>query len=267
MSKIRVEILTDPRQAHPFLTRDRIYSAYALATLETEEWACCTALLACKGNEEAALFLLAEPRNAASTLFLTGEAAGLEAVFQHPLAEAAFVWISAKDEQMKCLRKHWHIREPERMLRMAVKRGTFRPPDDIPDAKLRRLEPTDDAALAEAYETAFGSPGAARLVERGPYYGVWSKGRLASVAGTHMIAPRSGLACAGNVWTRPAHRGHGLATLTVGAVTRELLESCDEVVLNVREDNLQARRVYERLGYLIHCRYWQMRGGSLRLVG
>nr|NIM05522.1 GNAT family N-acetyltransferase [Armatimonadota bacterium]NIO76056.1 GNAT family N-acetyltransferase [Armatimonadota bacterium]NIO97003.1 GNAT family N-acetyltransferase [Armatimonadota bacterium] len=232
---------------------------------ETENWACCTALLARVKGEGEAFFLLAQPREAASTLFVMGEPAPLEEIFQHPLAAVGFVWISAKDEHMKCLRKHWHVKDPEKMLRMAVSRETFRPPKKKNRAvDLRRLEPGDNTALEEAYETAFGSPVTARLMAKGPYYGVWSKGRLVSVAGTHVICPRFGLAAAGNVWTRPGYRGRGLGTLTVGAVTQELLESCGEVVLNVREDNLQATRLYERLGYRIHCHYWQMRGGAPR---
>jgi len=260
MAEIKVENLTDPRQAYPFLARERLYSAYAVGTLEAESWACCTALLARSGEEDSAFFLLAQPPETASTLFLMGEPAALQKIFEHPLARAAFAWISAKDEHLGCLKRYWRLEEPEEMLRMVVQRDDFRPPEKPPEVDLQRLGPADQSALAEIYDTAFGTPTAARLITRGPYYGVWNKGQLISVAGTHIVSRKFGLAAVGNVWTRPPYRGQGLATLASGAVTWELLETYQEVVLNVREDNLPARRVYERLGFKTHCHFWQMRG-------
>ena len=40
-----------------------------------------------------------------------------------------------------------------------------------------------------------------------------------------------------------------------GAVTAELLRTCDQVVLNVRADNPPALNAYRRLGYLEHVRF------------
>ncbi len=261
MREIAVQRLHNPEQAYPFLGRDRVYSAYALGALEIEQWSCLTALMA-RDEQEAELgfSLLAQPVEAAMTLFLMGSPAAVEEILQHPMARSVYAWISAKEEHLACLTKYWRLDEPERMLRMTANRGSFRPPARNEGCGLRRLGPADGMALAEAYEVAFGTPAAARLLERGPYYGVWRAGRLISVAGTHLVSRGFRLACVGNVWTNPGHRGQGLATLTVGAVTAALLETCEEVVLNVREDNQSARRVYERLGYRAHCPFWQMRG-------
>lgn len=255
-----VKQLQSPQQAYSFLLKDRLYSAYALGGLETEQWACHTALLAYDGETELALFLLSQPLEATSTLFVMGQPLALEQILQHPMAKALYAWINAKEEHLSCLRRYWRVEDAEKMLRMAVNRRDFRSPGGVEGWDLRRLDAADGPALAQAYEVAFGTPTAARLLERGPYYGVWRKGELISVAGTHVVCHHFGFAAAGNVWTTPAQRGQGLATLTVGAVTAELLESCEEVVLNVRDDNLAARRVYERLGYRPHCFFWQMRG-------
>jgi ribosomal protein S18 acetylase RimI-like enzyme len=40
-----------------------------------------------------------------------------------------------------------------------------------------------------------------------------------------------------------------------GAVTAELLRTCDQVVLNVRSDNPPALNAYRRLGYQEHVRF------------
>ena len=53
----------------------------------------------------------------------------------------------------------------------------------------------------------------------------------------------------GNVLTHHQFRGRGYATAVTGAVTAELLRTCDQVVLNVRSDNPPALNVYRRLGY------------------
>ena len=52
----------------------------------------------------------------------------------------------------------------------------------------------------------------------------------------------------GNVLTQPEFRGRGYAQATTAAVTADLLEFCDHVVLNVRGDNPPALNAYRRLG-------------------
>jgi ribosomal protein S18 acetylase RimI-like enzyme len=258
--EIRVEQVNDPQEVNRFLARDRIYAAYALGSLETEPWDCCRALLARTDDEDLALYLLLQPSETVTTLLLMGEPEALEETFHHPAARTPLAWITAKDEHLKCLKRHWQTEKPEAMLRMVVSRETFVAPSIGRDIELRELARSDKPDLEEAYDAAFGTPGAARLLHRGPYYGVWRGGRLASVAGTHIVAQRIGLAAVGNVWTRPGFRGQGLATLTAGAVTQKLLEGQKEVVLNVREDNQTAKLVYERLGYRTYCSFWQVRG-------
>jgi ribosomal protein S18 acetylase RimI-like enzyme len=59
----------------------------------------------------------------------------------------------------------------------------------------------------------------------------------------------------GNVLTHVEHRGRGYATAVTGAVTEELLRTCEYVVLNVRSDNPPALQAYRRLGYQEHVRF------------
>jgi predicted GNAT family acetyltransferase len=80
-------------------------------------------------------------------------------------------------------------------------------------------------------------------------------GRLVAAAGTHVIGKEARLAVVGNVLTHVDFRGRGYATAVTGAVTQELLRSCDQVVLNVRSDNPPALQAYRRLGYAEHARF------------
>ena len=93
-------------------------------------------------------------------------------------------------------------------------------------------------------------------LDRGVYYGVSEGGRLVAVAGTHCLAAHSGVGAVGNVLTHAAHRGRGYGATTTTAVTQELFRmGCEEVVLNVRQNNHGARRLYERLGFREHCTF------------
>ena len=70
-----------------------------------------------------------------------------------------------------------------------------------------------------------------------------------------MVSPGARLAVVGNVLTHVDYRGRGFATAVTGAVTAELLRTCDQVVLNVRSDNPPALNAYRRLGYQEHVRF------------
>jgi ribosomal protein S18 acetylase RimI-like enzyme len=59
----------------------------------------------------------------------------------------------------------------------------------------------------------------------------------------------------GNVLTHVDHRGRGYATAVTGAVTAELLRTCDQVVLNVRSDNPPALQAYRHLGFEEYVRF------------
>jgi predicted GNAT family acetyltransferase len=60
------------------------------------------------------------------------------------------------------------------------------------------------------------------------------------------------------VYTRRDHRGRGLAARTTSAVVSELLRMhVATIALNVSRKNDVAIRVYERLGFLRYCVYYE----------
>ena len=55
-----------------------------------------------------------------------------------------------------------------------------------------------------------------------------------------------------NVAVRPAHRGHGLGTALLGHVMAEARRlGAKRATLEVRASNVEARRLYERLGFYV----------------
>jgi ribosomal protein S18 acetylase RimI-like enzyme len=109
--------------------------------------------------------------------------------------------------------------------------------------------------LNRLYQLGFASWLPSTAIADGVYYGMRVNGRLVAAAGTHVVSYASRLAVVGNVLTHMDYRGRGFATAVTGAVTAELLRSCDQVVLNVRADNPAAINAYRHLGYLEHARF------------
>jgi RimJ/RimL family protein N-acetyltransferase len=74
-------------------------------------------------------------------------------------------------------------------------------------------------------------------------------GGLISVAGVHVYSARYRVAALGNVTTQPDFRGRGLATATCARLCSALLETCDDIGLNVNVSNVAAIACYRTLGF------------------
>jgi ribosomal protein S18 acetylase RimI-like enzyme len=101
------------------------------------------------------------------------------------------------------------------------------------------------------------------MVEAGVFYGVYEGEALVAAAGTHLYAPGEGVAAMGNVYTRRDRRGRGLGRIVTCAVLGELA-GLETVGLNVRVENAAAIRVYESLGFVKHCTFYEARASGLR---
>jgi ribosomal protein S18 acetylase RimI-like enzyme len=134
---------------------------------------------------------------------------------------------------------------------MWVDRARFRP---YP-ATVQRLLPVEIGELNRLYQLGFASWLPASAITDGVYYGLRVGGQLVAAAGTHVVSPSARLAVVGNVLTHVDYRGRGFATAVTGAVTAELLRTCDQVVLNVRADNPPAINAYRRLGFAEYTRF------------
>lgn len=120
--------------------------------------------------------------------------------------------------------------------------------DDVP--ALRQLYADGDAA-GEAPDFFFPS-----MVTDGVFYGIHEDDALVAAAGTHLVSADESVAAIGNVYTRRDRRGRGLGR-SVTSVVLEALAGFDTIGLNVRADNRPAIRVYELLGFVRHCRFYE----------
>lgn len=242
-----VERLTDREAIRGLLLPERAYAAYALGQLEPHlfplsEW------WTAEGPGGRAL-LLHSRGGLGRALFALGDPEALDAILRlHPGPRFSFA--SVRPEHRPVLARHFHLLRSQLMVRMSVERAAFRP---TPGPAVR-LGGGDIGRINRLY-SAEGGPTAytSRHIEEGVYYGVFVDGRLASIAGTHVVAPSQGVAVVGNVFTHPRYRGQGLAAVATSAVTEFLLRSCPLVVLTVEATNEPALRVYRRLGYRQEC--------------
>ncbi len=121
-------------------------------------------------------------------------------------------------------------------------------PIGLPEPVL--LGPVDEPEILEFYETAYPDnwfdP---RMLATGCYLGARIDRRLVAIAGIHVYSPHYRVAALGNIATHPAYRGQGFAAHLTSRLCRRLFRTVDYIGLNVREDNLAARRCYGGLGF------------------
>jgi len=240
-----------------FLERDRLFAAYAICDLDDREFSKTRWAAAFDGSAIVAVGLEYGGLSP-QPLFVMGSEDGTSAILRDVLRPRA-AYVAFLTALQPTVTAHYRLDAGPPMVRMWVDRTTFRPyPADA-----RRLLPVEIGDLNRLYQLGFASWLPSSAIANGVYYGIRVGGRLVAAAGTHVISQDARLAVVGNVLTHVDFRGRGFATATTGAVTADLLRTCDHVVLNVRADNPPAIQAYQRLGYREHVRFEERLGHRL----
>lgn len=240
---------TDKAALRAFLERDRLYAAYALCDLEEREFARTRWGMAWDGEQPIAV-VLEYNGPTPQPMFVMGREDGIVTILRD-LIRPRIAYVAAPATVLSAVETAYRVDPGPAMVRMWVDRSTFRP---YP-AGVQRLLPVEIGDLNRLYQLGFASWLPATAIGDGVYFGLRVNGRLVAAAGTHVVSPTARLAVVGNVLTDVDYRGRGFATAVTGAVTAELLRTCDQVVLNVRSDNPPALNAYRRLGYTEHLRF------------
>ena len=240
---------TDRAQLHAFLGRDRLYAAYAICDLEEREFGRTRWGAAYDGDELVAVGM-EYTGPTPQPLFAMGRPDGIGAVLRDVIKPRA-AYIAAQSGMLAAIEAQYRVDPGPQMVRMWVDRARFRP---YP-ATVQRLLPVEIGELNKLYQLGFASWLPSSAIVDGVYFGMRVNGRLIAAAGTHVVSSTARLAVVGNVLTHVDYRGRGFATAVTGAVTAELLRTCDQVVLNVRADNPPAINAYRRLGFAEHARF------------
>jgi ribosomal protein S18 acetylase RimI-like enzyme len=260
-TRIEADTTTDRELIRPFLDRDRIYAAYALADLEDRDTGRARWGVARQAGEVVAL-VLEYGGPSPQPLFIAGSDDGIEAILREVI-RPSIAYVACLPANLAAVERRYRLEPGPQMVRMWVDRAKFRPAED---PGVERLGAMDTGELNRLYRLGFGSWLPPSAIAEGAYYGIRVNGRLVAAAGTHVIGRTARISVVGNVLTQPEFRGRGYAQATTSAVTAHLLEFCDHVVLNVRSDNPPALNAYRRLGYAEHVRFEERLGhrvGSL----
>jgi ribosomal protein S18 acetylase RimI-like enzyme len=247
---VSASVTTDRSLLRAFLERDRLYAAYAICDLDDREFPRTRWGAAWSGGSIIAV-VLEYSGSSPQPLFVMGRDQGISAVLREVI-RPRLAYIAALPAALPVIQERYRLDAGPQMVRMAVDRTRFREADD---PGLERLLPSDAMELNRLYQLGFGAWLPPSAISEGVYYGLRVHGRLVAAAGTHVVSRAARLAVVGNVLTHADFRGRGYATAVTGAVTAELLESCDQVVLNVRADNPPAISAYRHLGYSEHIRF------------
>jgi ribosomal protein S18 acetylase RimI-like enzyme len=245
--------LHDKSQLLAFLEADRHYGAYAIGDLEPGLFEQCEWFGAARAAGAGDLGALALCFRGLTfpALLLLGDSGGLGAILEAAVLPR-YVWLTCLPGHlaMTCDFYVWKATKP--MWRMVLRPAGFSPAR----AESVRLSMRDCDRLAELYALGGGEAFGPSQLERGVFYGICDGGRLAAVAGTHLVSTTYGVAAIGNVFTRPDCRGRGYARAATSAVVVELLDrGIRDIVLNVDETNGAATGLYERLGFARHCAF------------
>lgn len=128
-------------------------------------------------------------------------------------------------------------------------------------AGVKRLTPADVPAILKLYadgEASGESPDFfyPSMVSDGVFFGAYEGNDLIAAAGTHLVSRDEGAAAIGNIYTKRDRRARGMGRLVTTAVLSEL-DGIETIGLNVRADNDAAVHLYESLGFVCHCDFYE----------
>jgi ribosomal protein S18 acetylase RimI-like enzyme len=118
-------------------------------------------------------------------------------------------------------------------------------PEDDPE--IVELGARDVPDMLELTTLTKPGPFNKRTHELGTYLGIRRGGKLVAMAGERLKVP--GYTEVSAVCTHPEHTGHGYARILMMEVMERIRKRGETPFLHVREDNVRAIALYERLGF------------------
>jgi GNAT superfamily N-acetyltransferase len=255
--------LTDLTTVRALLDTDRDWAAYALGDLSPELLDNCDWHAPADPHDVPALVLLYRGFTP-PIAFAMGAAPQLRPLMSE--LRAPTISLHMQPHAVEALAGIYASTTTQAMHRMTLRPGAFTP---VPHDDARAVDESDLAAVAALYDDghqrgegpSFFYP--AMLGQR-TFRGIWEDGALVAIAGTHLYSRDLGVCAIGNVYTRRDRRGRGLGARVTSAVAAHAsTEGVSTIVLNVSQTNTVARRVYERLGFVVYCDFLE---GGARLI-
>ena len=243
---------TDSKVIETVLRAAPLRRLYELGDLEEPHWPRTTWFAAERSMHIDALFMLydAEPMPVLLAMDGNQEASGwlLKNVDEHITRRT---YVHAEALLLRDFQELFPITAPVLYARMGLGKPACLESIAVPSGvETRSLTVNDLRELRTFYKAANeGHWFTDEMLSHGSYFGAYRNGVLKAVAGTHILSRSVGVAALGNIATLPENRSEGLATAVTGALCQSLVPLIRTIGLNVRADNLAARRCYEKLGF------------------
>jgi ribosomal protein S18 acetylase RimI-like enzyme len=239
-------------EAVEFLMRDRAWSAYALGYLDGASGVRTSPVASASPTGITSVVVQAQLPQLLSIVGI-GDPEGIGRAVESLSSPPSTGVFSVRGEALSAFERRFNVSSAYQMRRMRLEPSQLEP---RPGPKAVRLGLDDLEPVKRLYgmwTDAHQLPG---QLSRGIYFGIYAGDDLVSVAGTHVVSTEFGVGAIGNVLTHVDYRGRGLASATTTAVASALAEAgCSEIVLNVRQGNDIAYRVYRGLGFQDHCSF------------
>ena len=241
--------LTDANDIRPLLHRDRLWGVYALGDLAPPMFP--------KTRWFGPDLTMVLHDYGTNILFAMGTASIREALDHVSWP----VHLQVKQDALDEIGRHAAIEHRQQMWRMGWSERSVTGGTEVPTGPAQRLNATDVPALLKLYadgEAIGESPDffLPSMVTAGVFFGVYDGPTLVAAAGTHLFAPEEDAVAIGNIYTMRDRRGHGLGRIVTTAVL-DAVKGVKTVGLNVRADNHAALHLYESIGFVRHCPFFE----------
>ncbi len=128
--------------------------------------------------------------------------------------------------------------------------------DDSDLSEVVTLLPGDIEDIRELHKCAYdGAYFDERLLQTGQCFGIFREKQFVAFAGCHVYSVEYDIAALGAITTHPEYRNQGLGAKVSLRALEELRKTVACICLNVHSENHAAIKIYERLGFQIHCEY------------
>jgi predicted GNAT family acetyltransferase len=141
----------------------------------------------------------------------------------------------------------WEQAGSARLHQMVCEDGTEAQSESGSKPEVIELGAADSEEMIELTALTKPGPFGKRTHELGIYLGIRRAGKLAAMAGERLKVP--GFTEVSAVCTHPDHTGKGYARILMLEVMRRIRARGETPFLHVREDNLRAIALYERIGF------------------
>lgn len=248
---LTIQRLTEPTQdIENFLRQDISLNGLPLYDL-TLAWDLTEWFIAKEDNEIQGCLIIYKGGRGMGSFFTRGT----HDAVHHLVSQLSYpsVFAIIPETHVPIVEKEYQFLTQGKFLLMKVEPDLFNPPELLPTERLS----TDDLDEVEQfYHVVPAGAWNPRQLDLGPFHGIRQDGVLVSVCGTIGVYKASpGVAVIGNLATLPRHQQRGYGTSVLCGVINDLFKHYHYVTLLVESDNINAIRIYERLGFTLHATF------------